>query len=208
MERPFLVVIGVGWGGIETTIELLNIISDIPRCSILIAQQTSRTTPSILAGLLSIRSPHKVQTMCDDLKPKNGNIYLCPPNVDAEIRNDRVYLSQLKHSTGKYAPCLDKFFFSIAKNHRPSTTMGIMLETNNDLPMKGFHLLADIGVRTLVQQQSPEEPHYTPLPEEHKAMDHPSFERKPLQAIAEEIKRLNDFRTSASATNGRAKSHA
>lgn len=195
MERPFLVVIGVGWGGIETTIELLNTIADVSRCSILIAQQTSRTTPSILAGLLTIRSPFRVQTISNDLKPKNGNIYLCPPNVDVEIRNDRVYLTTLKQTSRKYAPCLDAFFLSVAKNHRPSTTMGIMLATNSSITMKGFCLLADIGVRTLIQNKSSAEQLYTPFPENHEVLEHSSFERKSLQDIAKEIDNVNYYTT-------------
>ena len=94
-----LVVVGIGSsaGGLEALQIFLAQLPDINNCAYIIAQHLSPTHKSMMVELLNRVTNLPVLEITNGIKIKPTSIYMTPENTDIFIKDEKIFLKNIKN---------------------------------------------------------------------------------------------------------------
>ena len=93
METPTQIIgIGASAGGLEALQKLVGSLNSAWPLSYIVAQHLSPSHNSMLTELLARSTNLTVRELSDNQIPKQGTIYIIPPNTDAILSNGAIRL--------------------------------------------------------------------------------------------------------------------
>ncbi len=161
LAPPYIVGIGSSAGGLEA---LKLFISNIPadtRLAYLIAQHMSPQHRAMLTELLAKQTSIPVDVAVDDLPVEAGHIYVCPPNADLCVHDDRLRLTKPSQAIGP-KPCIDTLFNSLA-GQRGERCAGVVLSGTGSDGAHGSRAIRTKGGLTIAQD--PKTAQYGAMPQ-------------------------------------------
>lgn len=150
-----LVIVGIGAsaGGLEALQKFLTTIPDNTNIAYIIAQHLSPTYKSMLVDLLDKGTEHNVVEAEHDLEIKPDYIYVCPPNKNIYIENDKIQLKELIPGLQGPKPSVDIFFESLARE-KQDRAVGIILSGTGSDGSRGVRAIKAAGGYVLAEDPS------------------------------------------------------
>jgi two-component system CheB/CheR fusion protein len=155
-------VIGIGAsaGGLEAFQNFLMAAPSDGGFAYVLVQHLDPNHESMLAELLSRRTPMPVRQVSDGMVVEPNNVYLIPPNASLTIEHARLRLSDFSEPRGFRRP-IDVFFRSLAADQGANAACVVLSGTGAD-GSEGLRAVKDAGGLTLVQE--PETAKYDGMP--------------------------------------------
>ena len=128
MKKNDLIYIGIGAsaGGLEALQNLVNHIPTNTNFAYIVAQHLSPTYKSLLVELLSKDAPIKIKAAEDGETIEEDTMYICPPNKNIVVDEDKILLLETKEISYGPKPSVNLLFESIA-NAKKNKSIGIIL---------------------------------------------------------------------------------
>jgi two-component system CheB/CheR fusion protein len=151
-ERVTLVAIGASAGGLEAVSELLQNLPADTGMTYIYVQHLSPDHESSLPLLLSRSTKMKVTEVSNLLPIKPDHVYVCIPNKEIRVDNNRIKLNQRNSEKLPYLP-IDDFFISLASSYKGKLA-GIILSGNATDGSAGLKAIREAGGITFAQNTS------------------------------------------------------
>ena len=153
MKKNDLIYIGIGAsaGGLEA---LTNLVAHIPpktNFAYIVAQHLSPTYKSLLVELLSKDSPIKIKAAEDGETIEADTMYICPPNKNIVVDEDKILLLETKEISYGPKPSVNLLFESIA-NAKRNKSIGIILSGTGSDGSRGIRAIKSEDGFTIAQQ--------------------------------------------------------
>lgn len=156
----FVVGIGASAGGLEALRALISNLPEIKSLSILIAQHLSPQHRSLLTELLARETDLPVVEVRGGEPLQAGTVYICPPNADLAIVDNRLRLTTPERSIGP-KPSIDILFQNLAQTFEDHA-VGIVLSGTGSDGAHGARAIRAAGGLTIAQQ--PDSAQYDSMP--------------------------------------------
>jgi two-component system CheB/CheR fusion protein len=151
MEKQKIVGIGSSAGGLEALQHFVKNIPTDTNLSFIIAQHLDPSQPSLLINILSKSSTIDIKEAKQGERPKPNTIYICPPNNNIAILNEKISLTP-PNSKIYPKPSIDTFFSSLAKE-LGENAIGIILSGTGSDGAQGIKAIKYGGGITIVQDE-------------------------------------------------------
>jgi two-component system CheB/CheR fusion protein len=153
MKKDDLIYIGIGAsaGGLEALQNLVNHIPVKTNFAYIVAQHLSPTYKSLLVELLSKDAPIRIKAAEDGEIVEADTMYICPPNKNIVVDEDRILLLETKEISYGPKPSVNLLFESIA-NAKKSKAIGIILSGTGSDGSRGIRAIKAEDGFTIAQQ--------------------------------------------------------
>jgi len=155
-----VVGMGASAGGLEAFQNFLMAAPVDAGFAYVLVQHLDPTHESMLADLLSRRTPMPVRQVTDGMAIEPNHVYLIPPNASLVIEKARLRLSHFSEPRGFRRP-IDVFFRSLATDQGTNAACVVLSGTGGD-GSEGLRAVKEAGGLTLVQ--NPETAKYDGMP--------------------------------------------
>lgn len=185
-DLPFPVVgIGASAGGLEAYLELFSELPPNTGMAFVLVQHLSPHHLSILGTLIQKSTKMMVREIVGGDRIEPNNVYVIPPNYALTISQGTLHLEALQ--AGEVTNRLiDKFFSSLAKDHR-NLAIGIVLSGTGSDGAQGLREIKAEGGISLVQD--PKTAKFDGMPSMAIANDHPDMVL-PVRQLAQELVKI------------------
>ncbi len=112
-ESPLIVGVGASAGGLEAFQELLAALDHASGMAIVFVQHLDPNSRSLLAELLRRTTPMGIVELNGRKKLKGGNIYLCPPQRQLDMKSGFVRIVE-NDDEARLRHVIDYFLHSLA----------------------------------------------------------------------------------------------
>lgn len=149
MKLPWVIGVGASAGGLEA---LSSLISNLPTGfpgALVVAQHLAPKSKSMMTELLARQTTTPVMTALNGQKIERGQIYVIPPNMDAEIVDQQIVLTEAGPET-RPKPSVDSFFSSLARTYG-ERAIGIILSGTGSDGSEGIRAIRAGGGMTIAQ---------------------------------------------------------
>lgn len=148
-----LIYIGIGAsaGGLEALQNLVNHIPTNTNFAYIVAQHLSPTYKSLLVELLSKDAPIKIKAAEDGEIIEANTMYICPPNKNIVVDEDKILLLETKEISYGPKPSVNLLFESIA-NAKKNKSIGIILSGTGSDGSRGIRAIKSEDGFTIAQQ--------------------------------------------------------
>lgn len=144
-----VVGLGASAGGLEAFQNFLTAMPPDSGHAYVLVQHLDPNHESMLAELLSRRTPMPVRQVTDGMVVEPNSVYLIPPNASLAIENARLRLSDFSEPRGFRRP-IDVFFRSLAADQGSNAACIVLSGTGAD-GSEGLRAIKEAGGLTLVQ---------------------------------------------------------
>jgi two-component system CheB/CheR fusion protein len=153
MKNNDLIYIGIGAsaGGLEALQNLVNHIPTNTNFAYIVAQHLSPTYKSLLVELLSKDAPIKIKAAEDGEIIEANTMYICPPNKNIVVDEDKILLLETKEISYGPKPSVNLLFESIA-NAKKNKSIGIILSGTGSDGSRGIRAIKSEDGFTIAQQ--------------------------------------------------------
>ena len=153
MKNNDLIYIGIGAsaGGLEALQNLVNHIPTNTNFTYIVAQHLSPTYKSLLVELLSKDAPIKIKAAEDGEIIEANTMYICPPNKNIVVDEDKILLLETKEISYGPKPSVNLLFESIA-NAKKNKSIGIILSGTGSDGSRGIRAIKSEDGFTIAQQ--------------------------------------------------------
>ena len=153
MKNNDLIYIGIGAsaGGLEALQNLVNHIPTNTNFAYIVAQHLSPTYKSLLVELLSKDAPIKIKAAEDGELIEANTMYICPPNKNIVVDEDKILLLETKEISYGPKPSVNLLFESIA-NAKKNKSIGIILSGTGSDGSRGIRAIKSEDGFTIAQQ--------------------------------------------------------
>lgn len=155
-----VVGMGASAGGLEAFQNFLMATPADAGLAYVLVQHLDPNHESMLADLLSRRTPMPVRQVTDGMAIEPNHVYLIPPNASLVIEKARLWLSDFSEPRGFRRP-IDVFFRSLAIDQGSNAACVVLSGTGGD-GSEGLRAVKEAGGLTLVQE--PETAKYDGMP--------------------------------------------
>ncbi|HUO92303.1 MAG TPA: chemotaxis protein CheB [Rhizomicrobium sp.] len=145
-------VIGLGAsaGGLEAFQNFLAAVPADAGLAYVLVQHLDPNHESMLAELLSRRTPMPVHQISDGMTIEPNRVYLIPPNASLSIKNSTLKLQEFAEPRGFRRP-IDDFFRSLALDQGANAACVVLSGTGGD-GSEGLRAVKEAGGLTVVQR--------------------------------------------------------
>lgn len=153
MKNDDLIYIGIGAsaGGLEALQNLVDHIPTDTNFAYIVAQHLSPTYKSLLVELLSKNAPIKIKAAEDAELIEANTMYICPPNKNIVVDEDKILLLETKEISYGPKPSVNLLFESIA-NAKKNKSIGIILSGTGSDGSRGIRAIKSEDGFTIAQQ--------------------------------------------------------
>ena len=153
MKKDDLIYIGIGAsaGGLEALQNLVDHIPTDTNFAYIVAQHLSPTYKSLLVELLSKNAPIKIKAAEDAEIIEANTMYICPPNKNIVVDEDKILLLETKEISYGPKPSVNLLFESIA-NAKKNKSIGIILSGTGSDGSRGIRAIKSEDGFTIAQQ--------------------------------------------------------
>lgn len=144
-----VVGLGASAGGLEAFQNFLTAAPPDAGLAYVLVQHLDPNHESMLAELLSRRTPMPVRQVVDGMAIEPNSVYLIPPNASLVIEKARLRLSDFSEPRGFRRP-IDVFFRSLATDQGANAACVVLSGTGGD-GSEGLRAVKEAGGLTLVQ---------------------------------------------------------
>jgi two-component system CheB/CheR fusion protein len=156
----YVVGVGASAGGLEAFSHLLRNLPSNPGFALIVVQHLAPHHESGLTSLLSGQTPMPVVQATEGVRVQPNHVYVIPPNVQMEIREGQLHLTQRPTDRTQYTP-IDVFFRSLADDAQDRAIAIVLSGTASDGAL-GVRDVKAVGGITMAQ--SPETAKYDGMP--------------------------------------------
>lgn len=145
-----IVGIGASAGGLEALQEMVKNLKPTGKAAYIIAQHLSPTYKSMMVDLLSKDAGLPITEAQHNHPLEADIIYVCPPNNNIAVRDDKIKLSKPEAARHGPKPNIDILFESIAES-KGSKAIGVILSGTGSDGARGIRIIKSEAGFTFVQ---------------------------------------------------------
>ncbi|MBE9048649.1 chemotaxis protein CheB [Pleurocapsales cyanobacterium LEGE 10410] len=148
-----LVAIAASAGGLNALSQVLsNLPADFP-ATIVIVQHLDPRHRSLMADILSKRTPLPVKQAQDGDRLEYNQVYIAPPNRHLLVNSDRTLSLTQSELVHFVRPSADSLFDSVAASHKERAIAVVLTGTGNDGSM-GVRAIDEMGGTIIAQDEA------------------------------------------------------
>ncbi len=152
-EEAFdIVAIGASAGGLNALTEILSGLPANFPATIAIVQHLDPRHRSLMADILSRRTPLKVKQAQEGDYLELGTVYIAPPNRHLLVNPDKTFSLTQSELVHFVRPSADLLFDSVAASHKQRAIAVVLTGTGNDGAM-GVRAIEKMGGTVIVQNK-------------------------------------------------------
>ena len=156
-----IVALAASAGGLTALIEVLSNLPANFRAAIVVVQHLDPRHPSLMAEILSRRTPLKVVQAQQGDELTSGTVYIAPPNNHLLVNSDGTASLSQSEMVHFLRPSADLLFESVAASYKERAIAVVLTGTGSDGAM-GVEAIKKMGGTVIVQDDKSAE--FTGMP--------------------------------------------